>query len=37
MIKKLLRTSKLVTSTITSSKSKGILEEHRKNHASNKW
>ena len=38
MIKKLLQTSKLITSTITSSDAKMIRKEHRKkNHAINKW
>ena len=38
MIKKLLQTSKLITSIITLSEAKMIRKEHRKkNHASNKW
>ena len=37
MIKKLLRKSKLITSTITSSKAKMIRKEHKKYRASNKW
>ena len=37
MIKKLLQASKLITSTITSSKAKVIRKNIEKNHASNKW